>query len=217
MKFKISWLAGLIVLVSFVVSICLYSQMPENMASHWNMEGNANGYLPKMWAMYLLPIISLGLFLLFISIPKIDPLRQNILKFEKYYDWFIVIMVAFMLYLHLLTIVWNLGIQFNFVLMLAPAFGVLFYYVGLLLGNAKRNWFIGIRTPWTLSNEKVWEKTHNIGGKLFKSAGIVAFLGIIFPQYAIFFMVVPVLFVSIWAVAYSYLEYRNQAAKNPKE
>jgi len=60
--------------------------------------------------------------------------------------------------------------------MMVPALGILFYYCGILIENAKRNWFIGIRTPWTLSNEKVWERTHKIGGKLFKIAGLIAFL-----------------------------------------
>jgi uncharacterized membrane protein len=91
-----------------------------------------------------------------------------------------------------------------------PALGILFYYCGILIENTKRNWFIGIKTPWTLSSEVVWNKTHKIGGKLFKVVGIIAFLGIIFPNYAFFLILFPVIAVSIYTVIYSYFEYRKE-------
>jgi len=71
-------------------------------------------------------------------------------------------------------------------------------------------WFIGIRTPWTLSNEKVWNKTHRIGGKLFKTAGIIAFLGIFLPRYAILFVIIPVILVVVYPIIYSYFEYQKE-------
>ena len=79
-----------------------------------------------------------------------------------------------------------------------------------MIENAKRNWFIGIKTPWTLSNDKVWEKTHKIGGKLFKSVGIIAFLGILFPNYGLFFVLLPVIAVTVYTVAYSYFEHKKE-------
>ena len=157
-----------------------------------------------------MPFISLGLFLLFVLIPKIDPLKANIAKFRSHFDRFILVMFVFLFYLYLLTIFWNLGLRFNIIQFLTPAFGILFYCGGVLIENAKRNWFIGIKTPWTLSNDKVWEKTHKIGGKLFKSVGIIAFLGILFPNYALFFVLLPVIAVSIYTVAYSYFEHKKE-------
>ena len=94
--------------------------------------------------------------------------------------------------------------------MLAPAFGVLFYCLGIVVGNTKKNWFIGIRTPWTLSSDIVWYKTHKIGGKLFKAAGVVAFLGALLPAYALFFIIVPVIAVALYTVVYSYVEFVKQ-------
>lgn len=184
--------------------------MPEKMASHWNAQGKVDGYISKFWGLFLMPFISLGLFLLFIIIPKIDPLKANIEKFRKYFDNFIVIIILFLFYLYLLTIFWNLEFRFNFSQLLVPALGLVFYYCGVLVENAKRNWFIGIRTPWTLSNDKVWEKTHEIGGKLFKVSGAITFLGIIFPDYAILFILIPVIFVAIYTIIYSYFEYQKE-------
>jgi len=199
-----------IILFSFIVGIYLYPQMPERMASHWNAKGEVDGYMPKFWGLFLMPIVSMLIFLLFIVIPKIDPLKQNIEKFRKYYDGFVVLMIAYLFYIYLLTLLWNAGIRFSIVQLLVPAMGILFYYIGILVENAKRNWFIGIRTPWTLSSEKVWEKTHKIGGKLFKIAGIIAFIGIFFESYALFFIFIPVILVATYTIIYSYFEYQKE-------
>ncbi|MGB8216529.1 MAG: DUF1648 domain-containing protein [Candidatus Methanoperedens sp.] len=199
-----------IIILSFAISIYYYPQMPEKVASHWNAQGQVNGYTSKFWGLFLMPIISVGLLLLFILIPRIDPLKSNIQEFRKYYDGFIVLIMVFLFYLHLLTIFWNLGYTFNMITFLSPAFAILFYYSGILIENAKRNWFIGIRTPWTLSSDKVWDKTHKIGGKLFKIAGIVALFAIFFESYAILVIVVPMITVSIYTVVYSYFEYQKE-------
>jgi uncharacterized membrane protein len=148
--------------------------------------------------------------LLFMIIPRIDPRKSNIEKFRKYYDNFVLLIIVFLFYIYLLTIFWNMGFRFNMITLLSPAFAILFYYSGVLIENAKMNWFIGIRTPWTLSSEKVWDKTHKIGGKLFKIAGIIAIAGMLFPSYAIFFILVPMLSAAIYSVVFSYIEYQKE-------
>ena len=199
-----------IIVLSFSIGIYFYPQMPERAASHWNFKGEVDDYISKFWGLFLMPFISIGLFLLFTLIPKIDPLKANIEKFRKHFDRFIVLIILFFFYLYLLTILWNLGIKFSMSRVLVPAFGILFYYCGVLIENAKRNWSIGIRTPWTMSNEKVWEKTHKIGGKLFKTAGMIAFFGIFFQNYALLFVLIPVILAVLFAVVYSYLEYKKE-------
>ncbi len=190
--------------------------MPEKIASHWNAQGQVNGYMSKFWGLFLMPFISAGLLLLFILIPRIDPLKQNIVKFRKYFNRFIVLIFLFLFYLYILTILWNLNIRFNMIQVLVPAFALLFFYSGILIENAKRNWFIGIRTPWTLSNEKVWDKTHRIGGKLFKICAIISLLGILFQKYAIWLLLLPVIFVTIYLFTYSYLEYHKTVNKGKR-
>lgn len=201
-----------IILLSFAIAGYFYPQMPERMASHWNARAEVDGYMSKFWGLFLMPFISLGLSALLLVIPKIDPLKANIEKFKRYYYGFVILLLIFLFYLYLLTILWNLGLRFNFIQLLVPAFGVLFYFCGVLIGKAKRNWFIGIRTPWTLSNEKVWDKTHFIGGRLFKAAGLVALLGVFFQNHAILFVIVPVILVSLFTIVYSYFEYQKEKA-----
>ena len=199
-----------IILLSFVIGIYFYPHMPEKIASHWDSKGLVDGYMSKTWGLFLMPLISVGLFLLFVLIPKIDPLKMNIEQFRKYYDGFVVLVIGFLFYIYILTILWNTGIRFDMIQFLAPAFGILFYYTGILTENAKRNWFIGIRTPWTMSNKKVWEKTHKVGGRLFKIAGIISLLGIFFHDYAFIFIIAPVILVAAYTIIYSFIEYQKQ-------
>lgn len=200
----------LIIFSSFIIGFYFYPQMPEKMASHWDMQGQVDGYMSKFWGLFLMPLISIGLFLLFVLIPKIDPLKANIEKFRKYFDIFVVLIILFLFYIYLLTISWNLGFRFSMNQLLPPAMGILFYYLGILVEKAKRNWFIGIKTPWTLSSDRVWDKTHKIGGKLFKVAGAIAFLGIFFQDYAISFVIFPVILVAGYTIVYSYFEYQKE-------
>ena len=199
----------LIIMISFIIGISFYSLLPDKVASHWNARGEVDGYMSKFGGLFLMPIISLVLLLLFIIIPKIDPLKHNIEKFRKYFDGFIVLMMLFLFYLYILTILWNIGVRFNFVHLLVPIFSIFFYYCGILIQKAQRNWFIGIRTPWTLSNEQVWNKTHKIGGKLFKIAGIISLIGILLPEYALFFVICPLIIASLFPVIYSYFAYQK--------
>jgi len=207
-----------IILLSLGIGFYFYPQMPNMVASHWNAKGEVDDYMPKFWGTFLMPVVSIFMLLLFMLIPKIDPLKANIEKFRKYFDSFIVLIMLFFLYIYLLTIFWNLGLRFDMGRLMAPALGLLFYYCGILIENAKRNWFIGIRTPWTLSSDNVWEKTHKIGAKLFKVSGLIALSGILFPQCAFFVVLVPVIFATIYTTLYSYIEYQKEIKKsNPEE
>lgn len=197
--------AFFLILLSFAVSVYYYPLMPDRMAIHWNASGFADGYSSKDSAMFLMPGISVFLLVLFVLLPYIDPLKKNIMEFRSYYDGFIFLMVSFFFYLHLISIHWNLGHHFDMSLAMVPALSVLFFYLGVLVENSKRNWFIGIRTPWTLSSDEIWEKTNKLGGKLFKISGVVALLGV----YSIWAVIVPVIFSALFSIAYSYFEYRK--------
>ena len=199
-----------IALLSFVIGVYYYPQMPEQMASHWNARGQVDGYLSKFWGLFLMPVTLVGLALLFMAIPRIDPLRENIEKFRKYYDGFVILFMLFMVVVYVQTLLWNIGIRISLNAFLPIAAGIMFIGAGILVENARRNWFIGIRTPWTLSSDRVWDKTHRMGGKLFKSAGVIAIVGIFFHSYAVYFVLVPALLVAAYTVVYSYLEYKRE-------
>jgi len=199
-----------LVLLSFILSIYFFPLVPEQMATHWNSQGEVNGYMSKLWGLFFTPVLITGIAILFLVIPRIDPKKENIGKFRKYYDGFIILFIIFMIAVHLQILLWNIGIEISPNTVFPAGTGLLFYYIGILLENAERNWFIGIRTPWTLSSDKVWKKTNRLAGKLFKLAGIVAIFGAFFSKLAVFFIVVPALFIAGFTVVYSYLEYQRE-------
>ena len=202
-------IAGILIL-TFATAIVAYPYLPDQLASHWGASGQVNGYLPKIWGLFIIPAISAALALLFLLIPRIDPLRKNIAKFMDAFEQFVIIILTFLLYISLVTILWNTGIRFSIGQVLSPGLGAVFYACGILIGKAKRNWFIGIRTPWTLSSDRVWDRTHAIGGKLFRLAGVLALGGLLLPEIAWLFILGPVLLFSAYLVVYSYLEYRRE-------
>jgi uncharacterized membrane protein len=202
-------IAGLI-LVSFLMGAYLQPYMPEKMASHWDANGNVDGYMSRFWGLFLMPVISAILFMVFILIPRIDPLKENIEGFRGHFNVFTLLLFGFLFYLYMLVMLWNLGYRFNLIQFLAPAFGLIIYYAGVMMENAKQNWFIGVRTPWTLSSEVVWNKTNRLAGKLFKVAGVLAALGTAFPEYAIFLIMMPVILAAIYPIIYSYQEYKME-------
>ena len=207
---KISVLFPIILIIaSFLIGIYFYPFLPDQVATHWGSNNQVNGYSSKAFGLFFMPILSVVLFFLFISLPKIDPYKKNFDQFKKYFQNFINLIFAFFFYIYLIIIVWNLGINFNMIQVLCPAFAALFYYAGVLMSHAKRNWFVGIRTPWTMANEKVWDKTHKIGGKLFKLTGLISLLSFILPNLSLFFILIPTLFTTIFVFIYSYVEYKK--------
>jgi uncharacterized membrane protein len=198
--------------LALVAGAILWNQLPDQMASHWNANDQVNGYISKFWGVFLMPLITLGMLALFLVVPNIDPLKANIAQFRETFNLFVVLIVAFMLYIHGLTLAWSLGHQdFKMSAAMLPFMGVLFIAVGYMLRKAKRNFFIGIRTPWTLSSDTVWDKTHQLGSILFVASGVFAIIGGFFGGMAAFWlMFVPLIGSSLFLVVYSYMLYRNE-------
>lgn len=201
------------VLISVIIGFIVYPLLPEKVASHWNSAGEVNGYMSRFWGAFLMPIISAVMYFIFLIVPRVDPKRENIEKFRRDFDNFIILLFLFMLYIYGLTLWWNMGGRFEMVRYLMPAMAVLFYCIGIMVGRAKMNFSIGIRTPWTLSSEEVWRKTHLLGGKLFKACGVLVLIGAIFPYYAVWFVLVPSIAAAAWSMIYSYTEFRKEQKK----
>ena len=200
-----------VILIALVAAgLALYPRMPGKMHSHWNAAGSADGQMPKAWALFLVPGILALLLALFNIIPALDPLKDNIKMFRGFYGFFVLVFSLFLAYVHALTLLWNTGARFDMIRALAPAMGILFYAAGMLLGKARRNWFIGIRTPWTMSSDQVWDMTHKRGGRLFRLSGILAALGAFSGSFAVYIMLGPVLLSSLYLVFYSWLLFSRQ-------
>jgi len=204
-----------IVLVGLGASLWAAPNLPERVPSHWNAAGQVDGYSSRGLALYLMPAITLAVGLLLIFLPNIDPLRANVDKFRRAYHWAVAGFALYFTYIHVLTLLAGLGVAYNMTYALIPAFALLFIGLGFLIERTRQNWFIGIRTPWTLSSPVVWDKTHRMGGLLFKVSGLVALAGIFFPsEVSFYFMIVPILIAAFGSIVYSYIVFRQEKGRS---
>ena len=213
MTTRLSTIIVLVIIVGITIAgAVLWNQLPDPMASHWNANDEVDGYMSKYWGVYMMPLVTLGLFFMFLVIPHIDPLKANIAQFRKTFNLFITFIIGFMAYVHILTLRWNLGYtDWGIGKAMLPAMGLLFIVVGYLIRTAKRNWFIGIRTPWTLSSDSVWDEIHRLGGILFMLSGVIAIIGGFFGGMVAFWSImIPIFGTSIFLVVYSYVLYQRE-------
>ncbi len=212
MSTKLTTILVLILIAAAVLAGALFwDQLPESMASHWNENDQVDGYISKFWGVWMMPLMTLGMFGIFLLVPVIDPLKANIAKFRNIFNLLILLITAFMLYIHGLTLAWNLGYEFRMSSAMLPFMGILFVFMGYMLRQAKRNWFIGIRTPWTLSSDTVWDKTHQLGSVLFIASGVLAFLGAFFGgTIALYLTLIPMLGSALFVVIYSFVLYQRE-------
>jgi len=201
-----------LIVAATVAGLLLWNRLPDQMASHWNINDQVDSYMTKTWGVFMMPLVTLGMFVLFLVVPSIDPLKANIAKFREAFNLFIVLIVTFMLYIHALTLSWSLGnTDFKMSTSMLPAMGLLFIFVGFMLRKAKRNFFIGIRTPWTLSSDTVWDKTHRLGAVLFMASGVLAIIGGIFGGLTAFWLLfVPLMGSTLFLLVYSYVLYQRE-------
>ncbi len=203
------YLIWAIIALMFISGAYIYPSMPETMATHWDAEGNVNGYSTRAVGVFLMPVLTLGIYLLFKAIPHIAVYRKNIESFKQYYFYLIAGVVIFLAVVQSAMLAANMGYVFDMSYIIMPTIAVLFYGIGIILEKTRRNFFIGIRTPWTLSSDAVWEKTNRIGSKMFRVFGVLAVLSLIVPGSLLFFIAAVFIGV-VYLFVYSYLEYEKE-------
>lgn len=201
----------LLIVASVIMSIVYYPALPESMASHWGPGGAVDGYSDKMFNVIFFPALMLGMMLMFIIIPKIDPKHQNIKMFEDKFNYFIYAILAMFLAIQLQVYLWNTGIIIQMNMLMPILMGLLFIVTSILIKDSKQNYTIGIKTPWTLNSEENWNKTHKLGAKLFMIIGIISILsGVFIPVFSFVVLIGSTLLLLPIVFIYSYIEYRKE-------
>jgi len=198
-----------IVALTVAVSLLTYEELPAQLATNFEASGDPTGTMAKPFALALPTVLAAVMVVVFRVLPAIDPLGDNITAFQDYYDLIAVVVVGVIGYVHLLIVGWNLGYDISVAQAVVPVLAVTYYVAGVVVEHAEQNWFVGIRTPWTLSSEEVWNETHERTAVLFKVAGLVALLALPFPQYLVPIAVVPIAVVALVATVYSFVVYRR--------
>ena len=184
-------------------------RLPEEVAIHFDAAGEPDNFASKRVFLVGNVALSAGIAALFAVLPRIDPLGENFAGFQGVYDGFAVGTLAFLAYIYGLVVAYNLGFEFDMLRATAPAIAGLYLLLAVLLQRAEQNWFVGIRTPWTLSDERVWDRTHEHAAPLFALAGVLAFGAVVFPEYALVLLVGPVTAIALAATVYSFILYRR--------
>lgn len=208
-------LIWVLALLPAVITAVLYARLPAMIPTHWNIDGSVT-YGSKT-TILMLAGMSPAMALLFWVLPKIDPRKKNYEKFRGYYDGFILVLMLFLLMMDGVVLsesLWPGHISVGRVVNMAV--GLLFIFLGNLMPKVKNNFFMGVRTPWTLSDPDVWNRTNRLGGKLFFWFGLVITLGSLFlPETALFaIMMLGVLTVSAVPITMSFLWYRKKQGKD---
>lgn len=204
----------ILTLIGLALSLWVYPKLPEMVPSHWNAAGEVDDTMSRNMITFLLPGLSLVVGLLLLYLPNIDPLRCNVERFRRVYNLFIVGFAAYLIFIHVLILLAGLGIEFNMTYLLIPPASLMMFGIGFVLEKTRPNWFLGVRTPWTLSSPVVWEKTHRLGGQLFKVSGGVMLLGLIVsPEVAFMIMIGAILLTTIVLIFYSYFAYQEEKSR----
>lgn len=205
--FKIS-----IVIISILISLLAYQYLPQTIASHWNYLGVADGFSSKTVNLIAFPTLLAFLGILLTYVPMLDPKYSSIKSFMHEYNKFIDLLMIFFLSLQIQVIAWNLGYKISMAVYMPIMLGILFYFIGEMIGKSKVNFTIGIRTPWTLSSEKVWNSTHKLGEKLFKLSLPIFLISSLIPTISFLVVIGYIFFIVIALFAYSYSEYKKEQA-----
>lgn len=164
-----------IILVMFAISAYAWTQTPagDSVCTHWNAAGECDGRGSKFVGILLMPILTAGMAGLFALIPRIEPRAANLAQSSKAYAVVWIALLLYFLALHAILMLDILGYNARMDTAMPVLVGLMFVLIGGSLGHIRSNYFLGIRTPWTLSSDLAWEKTHKLGGKLFVILGLV--------------------------------------------
>jgi len=193
-----------------------WDQFPEKIPSQWNLRGEPSQYRDKALGLLALPLTNIITYGIFKVLPLIDPRKQNYPLFSGKRKTIQLMIHAFITAIFFVTSLANLGVEFDVSRMIILGVILLMMGLGNYMNNIKQNYFIGVRTPWTLDNEEVWKATHRFTAKLWVSASFVALIGFatsLFPHWVLFIylgiLVIP-------PIAYSFLLYQKLSKESEK-
>lgn len=194
-----------------LASAVMYSSLPDPAPIHWNVRGEADGFGPRWVLAWLLPASTTLVTALLLALPALGPMRENMARFRNVYGKLVIAIVATVGAIHVLTLLSATGAAVRIEVVVPFVMGLLFAVLGNWMGKIRRNFWVGIRTPWTLASDVVWERTHRVGGRLFVALGllvaIVALLG--HPWLTIGTLIGGLIALLVWSLVYSLWLYQR--------
>jgi uncharacterized membrane protein len=202
-----------------LISVVTYPLLPAIVPSHWNMAGQVDAYSSKLFISIFFPLLSIGLYILIRGLFIISPRLGNQPKYAnlRVINIILVGVLLLMLVMQLTSTAISLGIPIEMTLVVSLSINLLFIFLGNYIVKLRRNFWGGIRTPWTLASDTVWERTHRLGGWMFVLGGLLGLILSFIPSLRFWSLIGITLIVSLVPVVYSYIAYQRYVvnAKTP--
>jgi uncharacterized membrane protein len=204
-------LSLLLAAAALVATLLVYPQLPERVPIHWNIHGQVDGHGGKPWV-FLTPAISVGMLLLFWLIPWLSPKPFAVDSFRATYWFIVLVLTAMFVYLHGLLVwaAWSGKVDITRAMLAGML--IMFGLLGNVLGKVRRNFYVGVRTPWTLASERVWNDTHRLAGRMFVGGAILGMIAVVLPvpvAAVIITVLASLMIAGLTPVVYSLLLYKR--------
>jgi uncharacterized membrane protein len=206
------WPAPAILAAMWLFALGVYARLPERIPTHWNLSGQVDGWSGRLAGAFLGPLAASALLALLWGVaPRMDPRRANIARFGGELNLIGNVLTLFLAFFHGMTLGGALGWRVDATTAMPAALGLLFVVIGNYLPRLRSNWWMGIRTPWTMDSERVWRETHRVGGRTFVAGGLLAAAAALLPGPARTWVSLAALgTATLIPVVYSYLAYRRE-------
>jgi uncharacterized membrane protein len=210
---KSRWLGTAVAAAMWAFALAVYARLPQRVPTHWNLYGQVDGWTEKPWGPLVQPFIATVMLGVLWVLPRIDPRRANVERFAQDRRLLINLLILFFAIVEVATLGATLGWPVEVDRVVPASIGLLFVGLGNYLPRIRSNWFMGIRTPWTLSSERVWRDTHRVGGRAFVAAGLLMALSALLPPTARAWTTGTAVAVALaLPLVYSYVAWRRETA-----
>jgi uncharacterized membrane protein len=204
--------AAAVILATLAGTVIAYPQLPATVPLHWDIQGQVNGWGPK-WTLFLFgPGMMLFIVLLFTALPWLSPKRFEVDSFRATYLYIMIVLVALLAYCQLLIVIASLGLVIDVSRALAGGICLLIALLGNVMGKVRQNFFVGIRTPWTLASQPVWIATHRFAAKTLFAGGLLGLLAVILRA-PFWLPIAAILVATLIPAAYSLVFYKRLERK----
>lgn len=210
---KSRWMAPAGIATMWIFALAVFPRLPARVPTHWNAYGQVDGWMSRSAGAFLFPAIASALVALLLAIPRIDPRGRHVAIFRGEWRLFINLLVGFMAVLQVAAAGVALGWPVDMGRVTIASVGVLFIGMGNYMPRIRSNWFMGIRTPWTMESESVWRATHRVAGRSFVAGGVLTVLSIFLPSaWQVAVTVAVALGAAFYPAVYSYFAWKREKA-----
>jgi uncharacterized membrane protein len=207
MKWSYWIVAGALTVAACGASLALYPSLPARIPTHWDIRGQIDAYGDKSWAVFLIPAVMTGMMALFAALPVLSPKPFQVNTFRSTYLFIMVLVVGLFGYMHAIVLLASTGRAIDFNRVLLGGMYLFFILFGNVLGKVQRNLYMGVRVPWTIASDRVWNDTHRLASWMFVACGIVAFAIDMVGYPLISFA--PMLVALVVPIVYSFVHYQS--------